>query len=68
MMFKRQQPTETVKGHQLPPPRLTRAGYRALALYVVAPFLGALLLIDLALWCYFRFVLERCYGLWCLLS
>ena len=64
-MMSKPHKTETVKGHTLPAPRVTRAGYWAMVLYGALPALGALLLIDLALWAYFRFALDRCYGLWC---
>lgn len=57
-----------VLGHFLPGPRLTRAGYWALLLYICAPMLAALLLLDGLLWLLFHYVLERCYGIGCWLG
>ena len=64
----RRSKTETVKGHRLPPPRLTAAGWGVLALYVIAPFLGVLLALDGLLYLLFRYGFDAsCYGLLCLL-
>lgn len=58
---------DSVKGHHLPAPRLTAAAWGVLMLYVIAPFLGALLALDGLLYLLFRYGFDRCYGLLCLL-
>lgn len=57
-----------VAGHFLPPPRPTCwAVLYALAL-VGLPLVLALLLLDVALYLAFTWLLDRCYGLACFLS
>ncbi len=53
-------------GWRITPPRLTFAAYVAGLKYVALPFLGALALLDTALYFIFDRFLDRCYGLWCL--
>lgn len=68
-MFRRNKARlQTVKGHRLRAPALTPTAYRLIALYVILPFLGVLLALDLLLYAVFRYGLDRCYGLWCLWS
>lgn len=63
-MFRRK--TQTIMGHTLPSPRVTRTGFRLMLLQVAAPLLIILLLMDVALYLFFRFVLDSCYGVLCL--
>ena len=59
---------ETVMGHRIPPPRLTRAAWFAAVKYLGLPFLGLMLALDLLLYLVFRYGFESCYGLFCLLG
>lgn len=59
---------ETVMGHRIPPPRLTRAAWIAAVKYLGLPFLGLMLALDLLLFLVFRYGFARCYGLFCLLG
>ena len=59
---------QTVKGHTLPAPRLTRAGYRMIARQIIAPLLGGLLALDVLLYVIFRYGFNQCYGVLCLWS
>lgn len=68
MKLRRKSPLQTVKGHCIPAPRLTKWGLYYLCLYVIAPFLGSLLMLDIILYCIFKFGFNTCYGLLCYLS
>lgn len=67
-LFKRQSEPSSVKGHHMPAPRITGAGFWFAVKYLICPFLFALLLIDVVLW----FILDRffdsCYGVLCLIG
>lgn len=52
----------------IPSPRPTRHGVLRAVLYVGLPLVGVLLLLDLVLYLVFTRVLDRCYGLLCLLG
>lgn len=56
-----------VMGVFAPPPKLTGAGYKAIARYVVAPVLGVLLALDVAGFLIAKYVFNTCYGVLCLL-
>lgn len=58
---------QTIKGHTLPSPQLTKAGKWALLRTIILPFLGILFALDGLLYLLFRFVFHQCYGLLCLL-
>ncbi len=62
----RSRPIQTVKGHTLPAPRLTRAGYLVIARHIIAPLLGGLLALDIVLYLIFRYGFNQCYGVLCL--
>lgn len=57
---------ETVKGYRIAPPRYTLGAVWAAAKYFLLPFVLILGTLDLALYFYFREVLDRCYGVFCL--
>lgn len=50
------------------PRHICRAGVWFLLRRYGPPILLVLLVIDLALWGFFHFVLERCYGIGCLMG
>lgn len=64
-MFRRKK--QVVQGHHLPSPRLTLTGVRLLLQYIALPILLVLTLIDGLLYLFFRFALDSCYGVWCLI-
>ena len=53
-------------GHRLPSPRLTRAGFGMMLKYIALPMLTLLAVFDGVMFLFFRYVLDRCYGVWCL--
>ena len=57
---------DTVKGYRLAPARYTLGLWWAAAKYFLLPFLLLLGGLDAALYIYFREVLDRCYGIFCL--
>ena len=59
---------ETVKGHDLPAPRLTPAGWRLLALWLLPGALGIIAVADIAGWIVARALWGTCLGLVCLLG
>lgn len=65
-MVIRRNKLETVKGYRLPPPRLTLGAVWAGSKYFLLPFLLVLGGLDAALYVYFKEVLGRCYGIFCL--
>jgi flagellar biogenesis protein FliO len=58
-------PVETVRGHRLPAPRLTKAAKRLIVTRLVLPFLLVLALLDLLIWAVARYGFDSCYGVWC---
>ena len=52
----------------IPSPRPTRHGVLRALLYLGLPLIAVLLLLDLVLYLVFTRVLERCYGILCLLG
>ena len=58
----------TVMGHRLPPPRLTGWAVAYGLAYIGGPVLLAAGLLDLIGYAVFRFGLDRCYGLLCLMG
>ena len=54
-------------GWRIAPPRLTLAAYMAGLQYIALPILAALALLDGVLYFIFDHLLDRCYGLWCLI-
>lgn len=58
---------DTVMGHRIAPPRLTGWGKAYLLLYGAGPILAVLAALDLAGFLFFWLVLDRCYGIFCLL-
>lgn len=57
---------QTVKGFRIAPPRFTLGALWAAAKYILLPVVLVLGTLDLALYFYFREVLGRCYGIFCL--
>lgn len=62
-MFRRK--VQEVLGHRLPSPRMTGTGMRLLLQYIALPILVILGLMDAVLFLFFKFALDRCYGVWC---
>lgn len=60
----RQRP-ETVMGHVIPAPRVTRAGLRLFLLHVGAPLIGVLTAADVLIWAVGRYLFDTCIGVWC---
>ena len=56
---------ETVKGHQIAPPRITAAGYWRIFLYLILPLLAAALLLDGLVYTIMRYGFDACVGLYC---
>ncbi|MBK5911287.1 hypothetical protein CCR85_07245 [Rhodothalassium salexigens] len=67
-MAKGRAKVETVMGHRLAGPKLTPWAPVLVGLYLFGPLLGLLALLDLVLYLVFRFALDRCYGVFCLLA
>ncbi|HLT76588.1 MAG TPA: hypothetical protein VKZ87_04300 [Ferrovibrio sp.] len=65
-MFRLRRMPERVHGHVIPAPRLTRHALRRFLLWIGAPALLLLLLLDIALYFAFRHWLDACYGILCL--
>lgn len=59
--------TQTIMGWRIAPPRLTLAAYIAGLKYIALPILAGLALLDGVLYFIFDTLLDRCYGLWCLI-
>ncbi|MEM9495488.1 MAG: hypothetical protein AAGA09_05755 [Pseudomonadota bacterium] len=57
--------TQTVLGHQLPSPRVTRDGFVMMLAYFAAPMMAFLIGVDVLLYVFFRVVYGECYGVWC---
>jgi hypothetical protein len=55
----------SVLGVDAPGPKLTHAGYWAIAKYIIAPLLLILLLLDVAGYLVARFFFSSCYGVLC---
>ena len=59
---------QTVMGYKIAPPRLTKwAGIR-LTQYIIGPFLGALLFLDILLYFAFKYGFDMCYGVMCFIE
>jgi len=54
-------------GWRIAPPRLTIGAYLAALKYVALPVLAGLATLDVALYFLFDKLLDRCYGIMCLL-
>ncbi|WOI54587.1 hypothetical protein [Parvularcula sp. LCG005] len=50
----------------LPSPRLTRTGLRLILINIALPIMLVLVVIDYALYMFFKYALDRCYGVWCM--
>lgn len=59
---------KTVRGHIIEPPRPTKKAFLLAALYLGVPMIGFLLMLDVLLYAIFELVLDRCYGIFCLIS
>ena len=62
------QKPEPVMGWDLPAPRLTAAGWRLAALWLLAPALGVIVAADLLGWAVVRALFGACFGLVCYLG
>lgn len=67
-MFGMKKSIENVMGHEIDHPHLTLQGKAKLVFYVGMPLSGVLLAADTVLYFYFKLVLNRCYGVFCLLE
>ncbi len=65
MIFRK---TPSVDGVSLPPRRFTAWAAFYFLLYFCAPVLGVALSLDIALYFLFTRLLDRCYGVMCLLG
>lgn len=59
---------QRVRGQAIPSPRLTGWGVACIVLYLGAPLLVGLVVLDGLLYLLFTRVLGRCYGIFCLLG
>jgi hypothetical protein len=57
---------KTVRGLVIEPPRPTRWAFMLALAYVGLPLIGFLFLLDAILYLFFRYGLDRCYGVLCL--
>ena len=64
-MFKGDKKTETIMGWRIAPPRLTFGALIVAFKYVFLPFLLGLAALDVAMYFFFREVLDSCYGILC---
>lgn len=55
-------------GYEIAPPRVTLKGKAKLIFYIGMPLSGILLAGDIILYFFFKLVLNRCYGVFCLLE
>ena len=55
-------------GFTIKTPQLTRWAAIRLAQYIIMPFLGVLLAMDILLYLVFKYGLDRCYGILCLID
>jgi hypothetical protein len=55
-------------GHDLPPPRLTAAGWRLAALWLAPAAFGIVVMADLLGWVVIKAISNQCFGLVCLLG
>jgi len=62
-MFRKK--TQTILGHKLPSPRVTRDGFIMMLSYFALPLMTALVGIDALLYLYFLYAHDTCYGVWC---
>ena len=54
-------------GQRIPPPRLTVWAAVLAVKYIVLPIFGLLLILDIVFYLIFRYGLDRCYGILCLM-
>lgn len=54
-------------GWRIAPPRLTFGALIVAMKYIFLPFLGALALLDIGFYFFFKEALDSCYGVLCLL-
>lgn len=59
---------ETIMGHTIPRPHATVWVWVRLAQYLILPFFGGLLALDMLFYLIFRYGLDSCYGVLCLLE
>jgi hypothetical protein len=62
------QKRKAVMGHDLPGPRLTAAGWRVAALWLLPPVLFLIVASDLIGWAVIRALWDVCFGLVCLIG
>lgn len=55
-------------GWRIAPPRITFGAIHAAIKYVALPVVGGLALLDVVFYLFFQHVLDRCYGVLCLLN
>ena len=63
----RKRPIERVKGVAIPAPSITAQGWWWMCRRVFFPFILFLSVLDVMLYLFFRFALDSCYGVMCLL-
>ncbi|MEM9168991.1 MAG: hypothetical protein AAGC56_05010 [Pseudomonadota bacterium] len=56
---------QTILGHRLPSPRMTRDGFVMMLSYFAAPLIVALTAVDALIYVVLRYAFDICYGLWC---
>ncbi len=57
--------TQTISGHTLPSPRMTRAGMVLMLTYFALPLMTVLVAIDIVMYFLLRYAFDVCYGVWC---
>lgn len=57
---------QPIRGVTAPTPRPTPWAWIYAIVFVALPFIGILLLADAGLYLFFKYVLGRCYGVFCL--
>ena len=67
-MAKGSRKVESVMGHRIAPPRMTPWAPLYLVIYGAGPALAVLGALDLGLFLFFRYALDRCYGIACLFT
>tara|TARA_B100001939_G_scaffold345726_2_gene362962 strand:+ start:2725 stop:2925 length:201 start_codon:yes stop_codon:yes gene_type:complete len=64
-MFRRKKHIQTVMGHKIDRPRMTRWGILYILLYAGMPSFVFLLLLDILFYFIFRYGFGSCYGIFC---
>lgn len=58
----------TVMGYNIPSPKLTKWAGIKLTQYIIGPFLGVLLLLDVVFYFILKYGFDTCYGIMCFID